>query len=757
MAEALVGGAFLSATLQVLFHRLASRRVLNLFRGPKPNDGDKLLRKLKIKLMELDLVLDDAERKQFTHQSVKNWLEELKDVVYHADDLLDEIATEALRLKVESQYQTGLNQVRAPISTPTSLLDAEFVSKIEEVVDGLEDFAKQKDVLGLKEVASQKWSHRLPSTSLVDESRVFGRESDKEEIIKLLVSNEQSGSEIDVIPIVGMGGVGKTTLAQLVYNDGRVVEHFEMKAWVCVSEEFDVVRVTKTILEAVTSSNCDTKDLNLLQVRLKESLRGKKFLIVLDDVWNESPGHWDSLRTPFMARACGSKIIATTRNHGVASIMRTVPVHHLRLLSDEDCWSLFAKIAFYNGDSRVHPELEKIGREIVIQRCKGLPLAAKTLAGLLRSTHDVEKWDNILKSELWDLPEDKNDILPVLRLSYFYLPSNLKQCFSFCSLFPKDFEFEKEKLVLLWMAQNFVKHPNSSKTLEEVGDEYFHELLSRSFFQQASGSKSSFVMHDLVHDLAQVVSGQFIVRLDQEKLHDISTKVRHISYVQDDYGELKKIQAIENAKQSRSFLSWKTPRFTHVISSNRVLDDILQALRCSRVLSLSCFNIVELPTSIGNLIHLRYLDLSRTKIKQLPEIVCTLYNLQTLLLTNCSSLTTLQEDIGKLVCLRYLDISGTNLTKMPMQMGRLGGLQHLTDFVVGKCSGSGINELKEFHHLRGKLSLSNLQNVIGDKDAFEANLKEKKYLKELVLKWGNTTDDSCKTKRCWKNCGLIQT
>ncbi|GFZ21679.1 WD-40 repeat family protein [Actinidia rufa] len=219
-------------------------RVLKLWMGDqKRGDGDKL-RKLKLKLMELDLVLDDAERKQFTHQSVKNWMEELKDAVYHAEDLLDEIATEALRLKVESHYRSGPNQVRAPISTSSSLLDAELVSKIKEVVDSLEYFATQKDVLGLKEVASRKWSHRLPSTSLVDESRVFGRDSDKEEIIKLLVSNEQSGSVIDVIAIVGMGGV-----------------------------EFDVVRVTKTILAGVSSSNDDTQDLNQLQVRLKESLR----------------------------------------------------------------------------------------------------------------------------------------------------------------------------------------------------------------------------------------------------------------------------------------------------------------------------------------------------------------------------------------------------------------------------------------------------------------------------------------------------
>ncbi|GFY92198.1 NB-ARC domain-containing disease resistance protein [Actinidia rufa] len=715
MAEALVGGAFLSATLQVLFDRLASPEVVKLFRGPKRIDGDKLLQNLKLSLLGMKPVLEDAEKKQITDQSVQEWLDELKHVVFQADDLVDEIATEALRLKVESQDKSGLNQVRAPISTSPSLLDAEFVSKIEEIVDSLEYFAKQKDVLGLKEVASRRCSHRLPSTSLVVESDVYGRDDNKEEIIKLLVSNEQSGSEIDVIPIVGMGGVGKTTLAS---------------TW--LQRQF-----LRKSLQVIS----DTQNLNQLQVRLKESLRGKKFLIVLDDVWNVNPGHWDNLRAPFMVGACGSKIIATTRHHGVASLMQTVPVHHLQQVSDEDCWSLFAKIAFYNEDFRDHPELGKIGREIVIQRCKGLPLAAKILAGLLRSTRDVEEWDNILTSELWDL--SSNDILPVLRLSYNYLPSRLKQCFAFCSLFPKDYEFEKKELVLLWIAQDFVHQPKGNKTLEKVGDEFFHELLSRSFFQQASGSKSSFVMHDLIHDLAQVVSGQFIVRLDQEKLHDISIKVRHVSYVRDKYYGLGIFRAIENAKHLRTFLQRKPPiNLIGDFIRNRVLDDILSTLRCSRVLSLSWYKIMELPISIGNLIHLRYLDLSRTNIKQLPEIVCTLYNLQTLLLSNCSFLTTLPEDIGKLVCLRYLAINGTNLTKMPMQMGRLRGLQHLTNFVVGKCSGSGINELKEFYHLRGKLSLSSLQNVIGGKDAFEANLKEKKHLEELVLKWGNTTDDS---------------
>ncbi|XP_059441187.1 putative disease resistance RPP13-like protein 1 [Corylus avellana] len=179
-----------------------------------------------------------------------------------------------------------------------------------------------------------------------------------------------------------MGGIGKTTLAQLVYKDKRVNEHFDFKAWVCVSDEFDVFRVTKTVLEAVTSSTCNMKDLNLLQVTLQDKLMGKKFILILDDVWNENYADWEILSSPFRSGARGSTVIVTTRNDNVASIMRAVSTDRLKPLLEDDCWLLFEKYAFHDGNFDARSQLEVIGRQIV-KRCEGLPLAAKAIGSLL--------------------------------------------------------------------------------------------------------------------------------------------------------------------------------------------------------------------------------------------------------------------------------------------------------------------------------------------------------------------------------------
>ena len=194
---------------------------------------------------------------------------------------------------------------------------------------------------------------------------VYGRDVDKEAIIKLLLVDDVSGNEISVILIVGMGGIGKTTLAQLIFNDNRVKEYFESKAWVTVSHESDTVTTMKTIYESVTSKKCDMEDPYKLPVKLKEALEGKKFLFVLDDVWNENYGSWNVLRSCFDFGTNGSKIIVTTRSRIVASKMGNVPIHCLRVISDDDSWQLFAKHAFNSVDSDAYPDIQEIGREIV--------------------------------------------------------------------------------------------------------------------------------------------------------------------------------------------------------------------------------------------------------------------------------------------------------------------------------------------------------------------------------------------------------
>ncbi|CDP13828.1 unnamed protein product [Coffea canephora] len=678
MAAALVGGSFLSAFLQVLFDRMARPEFLNLFRNQKADVA--LLDKLKGALHPIGAVLDDVENKEIRSQHVKKWLEELHDAFYQAEDLLDKINTEALRIKVETEYQSSTS-------------------------NWTKRRRKQIAILGLQVVHSGIQSHQQFEKPLVDETTIFGRVVDKEKIIQMLLSKDADRDNITVIPIVGLGGLGKTTLARMIYKDSKVTKSFPTRAW-------------------VRSDKLDS-----LQVKLQGGLTKKKFLLVLDDVWNSNYIQWDELRIPFKGRSRGSKIIVTTWNQQVARTMaKERSIHYLDSMLEKDCRSLFKKHAFENRDGNEHAELEEIGNKIV-KKCGGLPLAVKTVAGILRSRKTPKEWEDILASEEWTQMHIPGGPMPALRLSYIHLPSHLKRCFAFCAVFPKDYQIRKEEIIQLWQANDLLGYPGENKRIENEGEKCFHELRMRSLFHQSTDH--TFSMHDLVNDLARFVFGKYCLRLeDHQKGNATISGARHFSYHPTWYDTFHKFNLLRENKNIRTFLQLRTDPMKRL--SNRFLEDTLPQFMSLRFLSLSCYeNIVKLPNSYSGFKQLRFLNLSATGIKELPDWICSFYNLQTLLLSNCRQLEELPKNLGKLINLCCLDISGTPLKKMPPQMGRLINLQVLTAFVIGKDSGSTIMELGKLPMLRGKLILSGLENVSAGMDASMANMEGKEHLENV--------------------------
>jgi hypothetical protein len=357
-----VGELLLPPFIQSLWDQLVVPEFLDFVRGVGLEEN---LDKWKKTLSRIQTMLDDAEEKQHSDRAVKEWLDDLRDLAYDLDDIVDELTTEASA--AENQDPPSKLRKTTSVSwftrfTPSRFkINSRLGSKIKEITDQFNDIETRKNQLNLKETADERSSNKrrwtAAPTSVMNDSHVYGREKDKEAALELLLGEKCSETGVSVIPILGMGGIGKTTLAQLLFNDEKVQSFFDLKAWACVSEDFDAVRVTKAILKSVTFVSHDETDLNLLQLKLKDKLKGKKFLVVLDDLWNENYQDWTILCAPFLAGAPGSRIVITTRNQVVSSMTSTIPAYRLEVLSNDACLSVFTQHALGASNFSEHPTL----------------------------------------------------------------------------------------------------------------------------------------------------------------------------------------------------------------------------------------------------------------------------------------------------------------------------------------------------------------------------------------------------------------
>ncbi|KAJ1272886.1 hypothetical protein BS78_06G237200 [Paspalum vaginatum] len=504
-----------------------------------------------------------------------------------------------------------------------------------------------------------------------------------------------------------------------------------------------------------TSAANGEKENSSAQERIELRLKANRFLVVLDDMWTCHEDEWKQLLAPFRRGGeKGNVIIVTTRIPKVAEMVKTVHSSiEMDRLGDEDLMHFFEECVFGNQTPwRDPPGLHDVGKKIV-SKLKGFPLAAKTVGRLLRKQLTLDSWTRVLESKEWEQQTNKNDIMPALKLSYEYLPFHLQQCFSYCSLFPEDYEFRRDELIHLWRGLGIL-HPCGQNTrTKDIGQSYLIDLVNYGFLKEEGKDDSThYVVHDLLHDLAVEVSSYECVTIPSSALRSIQipTSVRHLSIIIEDKEvenrgdfdnfkkELRELDKRYSAQNLRTLMLFGS----HHGSFAKTFGHLFRDARGLRTIYLSgaSYGVEDILHNFSKLIHLRYLRIKsvRTKDTLLPAAMSRLYHLEVIDLQEWTGSFSLTRHMSSLVKLRHFLVPDKEilLHSNIFEVGKQKFLQELKRFEVGnESTGFELNQLGEVTQLGGSLAICSLEKIQAPEEAAQAKLIHKNHLHSLTLEW----------------------
>ncbi|KAM0850858.1 hypothetical protein ACQ4PT_052815 [Festuca glaucescens] len=584
--------------------------------------------------------------------------------------------------------------------------------------------------------------HRLQVGSIIIQDTLYGRKNTFEQTVNRIMSCKQT---VSVLPIVGPGGIGKTTFTQHLYNDARTKKHFQVRVWVCVSTDFDVFKLTREIHgcipvteEGTSGAANETTNLDQLQKSIVDRLEFKRFLIILDDIWKcDSVDQWKTLLAPFTkGKTQGSMVLVTTRFPKLAQMMKTTESLELPGLESNDFFAFFEACIF--GDHKPeHYEDELVGiAGKIANKLKGSPLAAKTVARLLQKDLSQEHWNGVLQRHEWLNLENNDDIMPSLKISYDYLHFDLKKLFSYFGLFPEDYQFYNSEMNRLFLAIGI------ADSTHQVGRNYLEELVDYGFLMKGGDDGHEYyVLHDLMHQLCQSVSTQECLNISglDFRADAIPQSVRHLSitienrYDENFEEEMCKLRGRIDIANLRTLMIFRG--YEERIA--KLLKDSFKEINSLRVLFIEVNSPESFPNGFSKLIHLQYLKIGSAyncRIS-LPSTLARFYHLKFLDLDDWLGSSDLPEYFSHLENLhdfRAKDELHSNIRNV----GKIKHLRRLKEFHVKKESiGFELREVGALTELE-ELVVCDLEHVATKEEARAAKLMLKKDLKELKLLWG---------------------